>query len=99
MHGSTQNKGVAESSRDIPYCNLVTTHSSRDWRKECLSENVCVPFVLNCFNEDLYHETIMSRRVLLIKRCSENMQQIYRKTPMSNYDFNKIAAHAEVRFQ
>ena len=30
MHGGTQNKGVAESSRDIPYCNLVTTHSSRD---------------------------------------------------------------------
>ena len=41
----------------------------------------------------------MSRRGVLIKRCSENMQQIYRKTPMSNYDFNKIAAYAEVRFQ
>ena len=27
----------------------------------------------------------------LIKRCSENMQQIYRKTPMPNSDFNKAA--------
>ena len=25
------------------------------------------------------------------KRCSENMQQIYRRTPMPNCDFNKVA--------
>ena len=25
------------------------------------------------------------------KRCSENMQQIYRRTPMLKYDFNKVA--------
>ena len=25
------------------------------------------------------------------KSCSENMQQIYRKTPMPKYNFNKIA--------
>ena len=24
------------------------------------------------------------------KRCSENMQQIYRRTPMSKCDFNKV---------
>ena len=29
IHGGTQNEGVAESSRDIPYCNLVTKHSFR----------------------------------------------------------------------
>ena len=28
---------------------------------------------------------------LLRKRCSENMQQIYRRTPMPRYNFNKIA--------
>ena len=28
---------------------------------------------------------------VLGKRSSENMQQIYRKTPMSKYDFNKVA--------
>ena len=31
-----------------------------------------------------------SRRVFR-KRCSENMQQIYRRTSMFKYDFNKIA--------
>ena len=25
------------------------------------------------------------------KRCSKNMQQIYRRTPMPKYDFNKVA--------
>ena len=25
------------------------------------------------------------------KRCSVNMQQIYRRTPMPKYDFNKVA--------
>ena len=27
------------------------------------------------------------------KRCSENMQQIYRRTPMPKCDFNKVAKH------
>ena len=30
-------------------------------------------------------------RGVLEKRCSENMQQIYRRTPMPKYDFNKVA--------
>ena len=32
-------------------------------------------------------------RGILRKRCSENTQQIYRRTPMSNCDFNKVALH------
>ena len=28
---------------------------------------------------------------VLIKRCSENMLQIYRRAPMSKCDFNKVA--------
>ena len=28
---------------------------------------------------------------VLIKSCSENMQQMYRRTPMPKCDFNKIA--------
>ena len=27
----------------------------------------------------------------LIKRCSEDMQEIYRRTPMSKYHFSKVA--------
>ena len=30
-------------------------------------------------------------RAVLRKRCSENMHQIYRRTPMSKCDFNKVA--------
>ena len=30
-------------------------------------------------------------RGFLIKRCSENMQQIYRRTPMSKCGFNEVA--------
>ena len=30
-------------------------------------------------------------RGVLRKRCSENMQQIYRREPMSKRDFNKVA--------
>ena len=29
-------------------------------------------------------------RGVLKKRCSENMQQIYRRTPMLKYDFNEV---------
>ena len=30
-------------------------------------------------------------RGVLRKRCSENMQKIYRRAPMSKCDFNKVA--------
>ena len=29
-------------------------------------------------------------RRVLSKRCPENMQQVYRRTPMPNCDFNKV---------
>ena len=32
-------------------------------------------------------------RGVLNKRCSENMQQIYRRTPMPKCNFNKVALH------
>ena len=32
-----------------------------------------------------------SSRGILTKRCSENMQQIYRRIPMPKCDFNKVA--------
>ena len=30
---------------------------------------------------------------VLIKSCSENMQKIYRRTPMPKCNFNKVALH------
>ena len=42
------------------------------------------------FNFQWYLQKQPSRDVLR-KRCSENMQQIYRSIPMPNCDFNKVA--------
>ena len=38
-----------------------------------------------------YQEQNQPFRGVLRKRCSENMQQIYRRTPMSKCDFDKAA--------
>ena len=38
-----------------------------------------------------FEQTKRNSRVVLVKRSSDNMQQIYRRTPMQKYDFNKIA--------
>ena len=37
-------------------------------------------------------------RGILNKRCSENMQQIYRRTPMPKYDFNNVATLLKSHF-
>ena len=45
-------------------------------------------------NDDLndnYEEGEAATRAVLKKRCSENTQQIYRRTPMPKCDFNKVA--------
>ena len=34
---------------------------------------------------------------VLISRCSENMQQIYRKTAMSKWDFNKVTKQLSLK--
>ena len=34
---------------------------------------------------------VFLRKSILTKRCSENIQQIYRRTPMSKCDFTKVA--------
>ena len=36
-------------------------------------------------------------RGVLKKRCSENMQQIYRRTPMLKCDFNKVAKQLKMK--
>ena len=38
----------------------------------------------------IYDQKQLPRDVLK-KSCSENIQEIYRRTPMPKYDFNKIA--------
>ena len=36
-------------------------------------------------------------RGVLRKKCSENIQQIYRRTPMPKCDFNKLSEHVFIR--
>ena len=49
-------------------------------------------FSLETFTNSSITEKQPSTGVLR-KRCSENMQQIYRRTPMSKCEFNKVALH------
>ena len=61
----------------------------------------CLQFgVMNCFSRltslaylDLCPEQKQPLRGVFSKRCSENMQQIYRRTPMAKCDFVKVALH------
>ena len=46
-----------------------------------------------CWNSD---EQEQPSRGVLRKWCSENMQQIYRRTPMPKCDFNKVALQLEI---
>ena len=41
----------------------------------------------------VWHQNVQEQpsRDVLKKRCSENMQQNYRRTPMPKGDFNKVA--------
>ena len=54
----------------------------------------------NVYNEVVYKNTSRfqkhSSRAVLRKKCSEKMQQIYRRTPMSKCDFNKNRTSAWV---
>ena len=51
--------------------------------------------ILNCSSgwslQPIYISQRQPSRGDLRKMCSENMQQMYRKTPMSKCDFNKVA--------
>ena len=53
-------------------------------------------FVLSYLNQKKGNVTAMiiqkkSSRSVFKKRCSENMQQMYRRTPLSKCNFNKVA--------
>ena len=52
-----------------------------------------LPIWYTCWegNKRKKHTQKQSSRGVLRKRCSENMQQIYRRIPMPKYDSNKVA--------
>ena len=45
------------------------------------------------FSEQIGKLQKQPSRGVLKKRCSENMQPIYRRTPMPKYDFNNHISH------
>ena len=49
---------------------------------------------VNYFNPQKQHF-----RDALRKRCSENIQQIYRRTPMPNADFKKVCNFTEIKLR
>ena len=60
-----------------------------------LFQRIAVKMLLTKVTLDISHKYVnpeVVARDVLRKRCSENMQQIYRRTtPMSKCDFNKVA--------
>ena len=59
-----------------------------DYRKIVDMYGMCSPRRM-VFKKTLNQEQPV--RGVLWKRCSENMQQIYMRTPMSKYDLDKVA--------
>ena len=53
-----------------------------------LAEDICQ---LSFFKKANFSKQKQPFKGVLRKRCSENLQQIYRKTPMLKYDSNKTA--------
>ena len=51
-----------------------------------------IKLVSICLKNELVEKMLQKQpcRGVLRKRCSEKMQQIYRRTPMPKYDFNKL---------
>ena len=55
---------------------------------------VSCSLLLNLWTINFYNPAQKrSSRSVLRKRCSENMQQIYRRKPMPKCNFNKVALH------
>ena len=58
----------------------------------CSLFNICIIQIL-MFKPRAMNFQKQSPRRVPTKRCSENMQQIYRRAPMPRCDFNKVAKH------
>ena len=78
-----------------------TDHRQREFQFSY--DSVCLQNWNGCKNFDLKEQRFKQRQIFLFyirkqptrsvlkKRCSENKQQIYRRTPMPKCEFNKVA--------
>ena len=65
---------------------------SQWWRWIKNKQNNKINFMSISHNISNVHKQL-SKGVLKNKRWSENIKQIYRKTPMAKYDFNKVGKY------
>ena len=61
-------------------------HISKEQMEKCV---ICLTFPHRSLKEAVMQK--QPSRVVLRKKCSENMQQIYSRTPMVKCNFNKVA--------
>ena len=66
----------------------------RDWCKYVRIYEKVMVHILH-YNAESFKNRIQNQPPIgvLWKSCCENMQQIYRRTPMQKCDFNKVALH------
>ena len=75
-----------EYERSLPA--LITGFTNK------ILDNFATSLINNVFDLDLFLDLLIQKqpsRGALRKRCSENIQQIYRRTPTAKCDFNKVA--------
>ena len=58
---------------------------------EGMKESIPCDQVISRNNDAVWVKDEQPSRGVLKRRCSENMQQIYRRTPMLKCDFKKVA--------
>ena len=77
----------------IIVCNWSITIASRSNKPQFWKNKFSKILYLYVLPETLKNTFFQKQpsRGALKKRCSENMQQIYRRTPMPKCDFNKVA--------
>ena len=70
------------------------------WQQHFRRKFFFFPIYFNMFltNEKILLKSMIARGVLR-KRCSENVQQIYRRKPMLKCDFNKVAKQLILKTQ
>ena len=62
------------------------------WSKKFLLGKLFLIYLRKWYQKDNFQK--QPPRGVLMKKCSENMRQIYRRTPMLKCDFNKVALQA-----
>ena len=69
------------------FITIKSNKTTLNWSKNVCEEYICEGYRINPPEKVFW----WTESTVLTKRCFENMQQIYRRTPMPKCDFNKVA--------